>query len=165
MIGRENIHIDELDKILYERLLWIEENDVTLDKEIKKGLTEYIEDNDRFSHIRMIPFELFIDKKIEDHNFTHQYYSVPLKYEKGAKEELKRLLKNDIIEETRIPYASPSFLIEKKNKELRFVVDHRKVNEFIKDEISMIPKIFENLYKLERKKIFSKIDLKMVLIK
>ncbi|KAF9762990.1 Transposon Tf2-6 polyprotein [Nosema granulosis] len=110
----------------------------------------------------MIPVELFIDKKIEDHNFTPQYYSIPLKYEKESKEELKRLLKNDIIEETRIPYASPSFFIEQKNKELRHVVDYRKENEFIKDEISMIPKIFENLYKLERKKIFSKIDLNQI---
>ncbi|KAF9761302.1 Transposon Tf2-6 polyprotein [Nosema granulosis] len=161
MIGRENIHPDEMDKILYERVLCIEEEEeMLLDKKVKEVLTEYIKENDNFTKIKMEAVKLFIDEKIKDHALTPHHYSVPLKYQQGARDEIKRLIKADIIEEHRIPYASPSLLIEKKNKELRLVVDYRKVNEFIKDEISTIPKVFESLYKVSTNRIFSKIDLK-----
>ncbi|KAF9756154.1 Retrovirus-related Pol polyprotein from transposon opus [Nosema granulosis] len=159
MIGKETINPDDMDRILYERLLCIEEKPVN-EKIVKEKLVEYLKDNEKFNYMNVEEVDLFIDPKIREHVFTPQYYSVPQKFEQGAKDELNRLLKNDIIEKTRVSYASPAFLIEKKNKELRLVVDYRKVNIFIRDEISMIPKIFETLQKLERKKIFSKIDLK-----
>lgn len=56
--------------------------------------------------------------------------------------------------------ASPAFFIEKKNGELRLVVDHRWVNEIINDEIALIPKIYDILYKIEQNILFTKIDLK-----
>ncbi|KAG0435774.1 Retrovirus-related Pol polyprotein from transposon [Dictyocoela muelleri] len=89
-----------------------------------------------------------------------KYYSVPIKYENSAKKEIERLLKNEIIEKNRSPYASPAFLIEKRNKDLRLDVDYRSINKFIRDEISLIPKIFENLHKIGKNKYFTKIDLK-----
>ncbi|KAF9760824.1 Transposon Tf2-6 polyprotein [Nosema granulosis] len=160
MKGNDEKYIDEIDEILYERLLIIDQEAEIADTELETQLKEYINDNEDFSKMKIPPIELFVDDKIKDFKLTPQYYSVPIKYEKGAKEEIRRLLKADIIEESRVPYASPSFLIEKKNKELRLVVDYRKINQFIVDEISLIPKIFENLYKIGKNTVFSKIDMK-----
>ncbi|KAF9760669.1 Transposon Tf2-6 polyprotein [Nosema granulosis] len=159
MLGRDEIHPEEMDRILYERVLCIEEES-KLNSKVQEKLTEYIRKNEKLMKIKIAPIKLFIDEEIKKQTLVPQYYSVPLKYVKGAKAEIQRLLEADIIEEHRAPFASPSFLIEKKNKELRLVVDYRKINAYIKDEISTIPKIFESLYKIGTNKIFSKIDLK-----
>lgn len=129
-------------------------------QDLKNLIGRYIKENDTFKNIKIQSTLIYYDKKIEEQQNKLKYYSVPVKYEEAAKEEIQRLLKNDIIEEIRMTYASPSFFIEKKNKELRLVVYYRWVNNYIRDEISLIPKIFENLFRIGQNKIYSKIDLK-----
>lgn len=77
-------------------------------------------------------------------------YMVPVKYIDRAKQEIERLLKEGIIEEKEVSTFSPGFFIEKKNKDLRLVIDFRKLNENIIDEQFDIPKIFENLQHLAK---------------
>ncbi|KAG0440354.1 Retrovirus-related Pol polyprotein from transposon [Dictyocoela muelleri] len=160
MLGNRKIPNDELDKILYQKILQITDIKSIENTESESILKDYVSENETFTHIKIDPVNLYIDKKINDQKIKIKYYAVPIKYEERAKYEIERLLKADIIEENRSPYASPSFLIEKKNRELRLVVDYRIVNNYIKDDISLIPKIFENLYKIEKSKFFTKIDLK-----
>ncbi|WUR03433.1 prp pol polyprotein-like [Vairimorpha necatrix] len=160
MIGAEEIETDEIDAILYDRILLIKEPKILNETNIPRRLTEYIKKNEEHDKIKVEPLSLYIDEKIRDHRLELKYYTVPVKYEADARKEISRLLTNDIIERGRNYYASPSFFIEKKNKELRLVVDYRTVNKFIKDEICIIPKIYESLYKLGGNTYYSKIDLK-----
>lgn len=97
-------------------------------------LKECIKENENYQHVDKTPIQLHIYKKeITNYESKLKYYSVPLKY----KEEVNRLLEQDIIEKHRSKYASLSFLIEKRNKELRLVVDYGEVNEYLIDEISV----------------------------
>lgn len=54
-------------------------------------------------------------------------------------------MQEDIIEPSDSPYTSPSFFLEKKNKDLRLVIDYKKINEFLKDDPWILPKIDEVL--------------------
>lgn len=75
-------------------------------------------------------------------------------------EELQRLVREDIIERCNSKFSSPAFVIEKKNKDIRLVIDYRQVNKYVIDEIFYIPDIHENLLLLSGNKYYSKIDLK-----
>jgi hypothetical protein len=161
MIGKDELYSEELDKILFERVMLIsKQHPISEDEELKNKISEYYRLNEKFGAIKIPPLKIFASEKIYESNLTTQFYTVPLKFEKRSKDEINRLIKNDIIEVCRVPFASPSFMIEKKNKELRLVVDYRKINEYIYDDIAAIPKIFDNLWKVGQSKVFTKIDLK-----
>ncbi|KAF9762258.1 Retrovirus-related Pol polyprotein from transposon gypsy [Nosema granulosis] len=89
-------------------------------------------------------------------------YIVPNKYIEKARNELSRLCREGIIIESEVRYISPAFFIEKKNLDLRLVIDYRNLNNYIIDECYDIPKIYENLMVMGKNEYYSTIDLKWV---
>jgi hypothetical protein len=76
------------------------------------------------------------------------------------KEEIKRLRTEDMIEELDSLTVNPAFFILKENLKVRSVVDYREINQYIFDEICMIPKMLENLDILGENVVFSQLDLR-----
>ncbi|KAG0439336.1 Retrovirus-related Pol polyprotein from transposon gypsy [Dictyocoela muelleri] len=74
--------------------------------------------------------------------------------------KLKRLESEVIIEKSYGSVSNPGFFIEKKNKDLRLVVDYRILNQNIIDEVCNIPNIFNEIQNMCENLFFSKIDLK-----
>lgn len=66
--------------------------------------------------------------------------------------EIKRMLKNDIIELSNSPWASSLVIEEKKDDTPRFCVDYRRLNEkVLKRDCYPIPRIDESIDTLKGK--------------
>jgi hypothetical protein len=64
-----------------------------------------------------------------------------------------------VIEESEGPWSSPVVLVRKKNGDLRFCVDYRKLNDVTKKYCFPLPRIDDTLDTLEGAKWFSTLDL------
>ncbi|WUR04938.1 endonuclease [Vairimorpha necatrix] len=128
-------------------------------EELNDLIYVYKEVNENFNVFKIKPVKI---KPMHNSsvNLKRLSYSVPHKYVDAGKREIQRLLKVEIIVEVDAEVHSPAFFIEKKNKDLRLVIDYRKVNEIINDEQFDIPKIFENLQLIWNMAYYTKIDLK-----
>lgn len=85
----------------------------------------------------------------------------PLSPPKAAEMQnyLEVLLKQGVIEKCISPYASPAFIVKKKDKSPRLVVDYRQVNQHIVFDPYPSPRIEEIFQCLNGSRIFSSIDL------
>jgi hypothetical protein len=72
-------------------------------------------------------------------------------------DDMKR---SGVIEESDSPWSSPVVLVRKKNEELRFCVDYRKLNDVTRKESFPLPRIYDTLDTLSGAKWFSTLDLK-----
>ena len=72
--------------------------------------------------------------------------------------ELDKWLKNDIIEESNSPWASPLVCVMRIGKENRWCVDYRVINSYTVGDSYPLPSITENLEKLRGSRIFSTLD-------
>ena len=71
-------------------------------------------------------------------------YTIPQIYQHTVRTEIERLLKLGIIEkDISSPWASPCFVIPKKNGQVRLVVDYRKLNQQLIRQPFPLPKIQE----------------------
>jgi hypothetical protein len=86
------------------------------------------------------------------------YRVAPLEQE-FIKEEIDRMLKNNLIQPSESPWASPVVLVRKKNGSLRFCVDYRKLNSVTRRDGYPLPRIDELLDMFGRSKYFSTLDL------
>ncbi|WUR04571.1 reverse transcriptase [Vairimorpha necatrix] len=132
-----------IDEILEDRLM---DNicSVVQEDEIIKYLKFYQQNNNNFSHINNLKVEFKIIK--EPKNMKPKNYSVPFKFLERAKDEVNRLLKENIIEKSESHITSPAFFKEKKKtNELRLVVDYREINKYIGDDIWNIPNIEDSI--------------------
>ncbi|KAF9763219.1 Retrovirus-related Pol polyprotein from transposon 17.6 [Nosema granulosis] len=93
-------------------------------------------------------------------SISPKYYSVPEKFLEQARDELKRLTDEGIIERSFETFSSPAFIIAKKDGTVRLVVDYREINQHICDDINIIPNIREVYQRIGQAKYFTKIDLK-----
>jgi hypothetical protein len=73
---------------------------------------------------------------------------------------LDDMQRRGIIEESDSPWSSPVVLVRKKNGELRFCVDYRKLNNVTKKDCFLLPRIDDTLDTLAGAKWFSTLDLK-----
>ncbi len=88
-------------------------------------------------------------------------YRKSLKERKELNEIIAELLKFGLIKESRSPYSSPVILIPKKDgKSKRMVIDYRKLNKKMVQQIFPIPRLFEILERVSMSKYYSGIDLK-----
>ena len=75
------------------------------------------------------------------------------------KEEVEKMLKRGVIQKSTSPWASPVVLVPKKNGEIRFCIDYRKLNAItIRDEYPL-PRIDDMLDTFTGSKWFSSMDL------
>ena len=84
---------------------------------------------------------------------------LPLAKKEAEKEEVKKMLDNDIIEPSVSPWASPIVMVTKKDGSIRFCVDYRKLNEITLKDSYPLPRIDDCLDTLQGTKWFSTFDL------
>ena len=89
-------------------------------------------------------------------------FPIPRSQEETLKREVKRLVKLGVLRKiNRSEWSSPSFIIPKKNNQVRVVSDFRKLNKLLIRRPYPIPKIQDLLLKLEGFTYASSLDLNM----
>lgn len=84
---------------------------------------------------------------------------LPLSKKEAATEEVKRLLRQGIVEPSVSPWASPVVLVEKKDGSYRLCVDYRKLNAVTIKDSYPLPRIDDSIDALRGSKWFSTLDL------
>eukprot|EP00741_Cyanophora_paradoxa_P023218 tig00021579_g22426.t1 len=86
-------------------------------------------------------------------------YTVPRRLsppaEKAAKATIEQLLKDGLIEPSQAGYGSPVVLAPKKDGTMRFCVDYRRLNNLIEGDVFPLPRIDDQLERLQGSSIFS----------
>lgn len=95
--------------------------------------------------------------------YTKQY-RLPFSQKKEIHNQIDKMLKDDIIEPTRSPWASPLLVVPKKadkdgRKRWRIVIDYRLLNKQLQDDKFPLPCITEILDSLSGAMYFSHLDL------
>lgn len=87
-------------------------------------------------------------------------YRLPHSQRQVVEEQIKEMLEQGVIENSRSPWNSPLFLVPKKNGQFRPVIDFRQVNEVTEDERFPLPVLKDLLMSLgQGNKFFSSLDL------
>ncbi|CAF5024393.1 unnamed protein product, partial [Rotaria sp. Silwood1] len=87
-------------------------------------------------------------------------YRVSYKDEQIQREEIDRLLKQGIIEESKSPWSSPIVLVRKKDGSVRFCIDFRKLNNITTKDAFPIPRIDDIFDHLSQAEYYTTIDFK-----
>ena len=88
-----------------------------------------------------------------------RHYRIPYTQKSIVEEEIRKMLKMDVIQKSNSPYGAPVVLVKKKDNSVRFCVDFRALNEVtIKDNYPM-PYIDEELESFRGKRFFTTLDL------
>ena len=90
-------------------------------------------------------------------------YSVPKNLEEAFLKELKHLCEIEVLEETgRTEWASPTFIIPKKDGRVRWISDLRELNKVLKRKVYPLPLIDDIVSCHKGYKYFTKLDLTMM---
>ena len=84
---------------------------------------------------------------------------VPPARREEVKQLLGNMLKNDVIQPSSSPWASPIVLVRKKDGSMRFCIDYRKVNAVTRKDAYPLPRIDTTLDTLAGSQLFSTLDL------
>ncbi|KAI5753968.1 hypothetical protein M8J77_004729 [Diaphorina citri] len=87
-------------------------------------------------------------------------YKVSAEKKQIISDQVKEMLDQNLIEPSTSPYNSPVVLVAKDDKEPRFCVDYRKINEWSHDEDTENLNIKELINDIGQNTIYSTIDLK-----
>ena len=89
-------------------------------------------------------------------------YTIPKAYEQTLRLDVERLVKIGVLKRVnRSKWASPNFIIPKKDKAVRFITDFRELNKRIQRKPFPIPKIQDLMFKLEGFKYGTSLYLNM----
>ena len=103
-----------------------------------------------------------LEVKPGERPFHGKAYSIPHVYEQTLKKEVQRLIDIGVLEKcSDSEWASPTFIIPKKNGTVRFITDLRQVNKKIVRKPFPIPKISDVMQKLEGFQYATALDLNM----
>ena len=73
---------------------------------------------------------------------------------------VQEMLDAGVVQESSSPWASPIVLVKKKNGEMRFCVDYRRLNAVTRKDVFPLPRIDDLLDQLKGKTVFSILDAK-----
>ena len=82
-------------------------------------------------------------------------YRLPHSQRQVVEDQIKEMLEQDVIENSRSPWNSPLFLVPKRNGTFRPVIDFRRVNEVTEDERFPLPVLKDLLMSLGQGNKFS----------
>ena len=88
-----------------------------------------------------------------------RYYRMSPEKQRVLVEQLDEMLADDVVEPAESPWSSPVLLIPKKNGELRFCLDSRKLNAVTKKDSYKLPYISEIIDNLRDAKYLTSLDL------
>jgi hypothetical protein len=92
--------------------------------------------------------------------FSCKIYPVSFKETEFLRNWVSDNLDKRFIRESKSPYASPTFLIKKKNGDYRVIQDYRTLNEHTIPDVSPLPLINEIIGKLHGRTLFTKFDIR-----
>jgi hypothetical protein len=73
--------------------------------------------------------------------------------------ECQKMLEKGVIKESNSPWSSPVVLVAKKNGEVRFCVDYRRLNSLTRKDSYPLPNVYDTLGALGVCKYFCTMDL------
>ena len=86
-------------------------------------------------------------------------YRVPYSQRELVKQELDRMLKAKVIRPSTSPWASPIVLVNKKDGDVRFCVDYRKLNQLARFDAYSMFRIEELIDTVGPARVISNLDL------
>lgn len=86
-------------------------------------------------------------------------YPVPLAMKEAMRQEVEKMQRMGVIEDSRSEFCNPSVMVRKSDGSHRYCIDFRKVNNVSVFDAEPIPRQDEILARLGRARYFSKIDL------
>ncbi|PSR71874.1 hypothetical protein PHLCEN_2v12251, partial [Hermanssonia centrifuga] len=118
---------------------------------------------DDIPHLNELPTDVYHHFRLKDPNavIARRQYECPKKYREAWKTLLQQHLNAGRIRPSSSPYASPAFLIPKKDSVVlpRWVNDYRKLNANTVPDVHPLPSIAEILSDCGKGKYFAKIDM------
>ena len=70
---------------------------------------------------------------------------IPYAYREESEKQIKEMLENGVIKPSTSPWSSPIVSVQKKNGDMRFCVDYRKLNEITVNDSHPLPLISDLL--------------------
>lgn len=113
------------------------------------------------SKVRRTPItkhRIIVDESIRP--ICQHPYRVSRKEREAIGNQVKEMLRDDVIQPSTSPWASPVVLVKKKDQSLRFCIDYRRLNSVTKRDVYPLPRIDDTLDRLRDAKFFSSLDLK-----
>jgi len=98
------------------------------------------------------------DIKITEHRIEVHPESKPVRRRQLATEEISKMLRDGIVEPATGEWASPIVLVPKKDGQLRFCVDYRKLNEITVSDAYPLPRMDDCIDSLGNATIFTTLD-------
>lgn len=99
--------------------------------------------------------------QLEDEEpFKEKYRPIPPSVYNELREHLKEMLEVGAIRESNSPWSSKVVIVRKKDGQIRFCIDFRKLNQRTKKDSYDIPRVEDTLHLLSGSKYFLKLDLK-----
>jgi len=92
--------------------------------------------------------------------FSCKIYPISTRETEFLREWINENLEKQFIRESKSPYASPTFLIKKKNGDFRVIQDYRTLNEHTVPDVSPLPLIGSIIEKLHGRTLFTKFDIR-----
>ena len=130
-------------------------------QEIKTLLQEYHDifalDPNELGHTSLVKHKITLK---DDVPFKERYRRIPPHLYEEVRKHVQEMLDMGAIRPSQSPYASPVVLARKKNGDLRFCIDLRKLNEKTVKDAYSLPRIEDTLDTLNGASVFSSLDLK-----
>lgn len=92
--------------------------------------------------------------------FSYRPYHMARDEQRLVQEIVDDLYRNDIIRDSKSPYSSPILLVRKKNGEPRMCIDYRKLNQLTVKDKYPLPRVDDQLDKLQGSILYTSLDLK-----
>lgn len=127
-----------------------------LENLLQKHASVFIKDENDLGYTETVKHKI---PTIDQVPVAQPYRRIPPNQFQEAKDHIRKLLENDIIQESHSPYATPIVLVRKKDGSLRLCVDYRKLNtKTVRDQFPL-PRIEESIDAIGGAQWFSTMDL------
>ena len=147
---------DNPDSRLVEKIQMLKDDHEISKDRILQEINEISSNQQKLGSIPNIKHEINL---INDIAVASKSFRIPFKLQTVIDAEIQRLLKQNIIRPSSSPYASPAFIVPKKDGTGRLVIDYRKLNRITVKEAFPIPQIEDQFLMLGNSSFFSQIDL------